>query len=90
MKDEAGKMKAKGGEPTAEAVTVVWPVAPEAERLSVLMKAKSALKPDFTTQLAYIQEVMPHSKSKRAVQAQFKENHPSWKVWLESQGRVLP
>lgn len=42
MKDEAGKMKAEGVEPTAEAVAVVWPVAPEAERLSLLMKAKSA------------------------------------------------
>lgn len=41
MKDEARKMKAEGGEPTPEAVAVVWPVAPEAERLSLLMRAKA-------------------------------------------------
>jgi len=43
MKDEAQRMKAEGGEPTPEAVAVVWPVAPEAERLKLLMKAKSAV-----------------------------------------------
>jgi hypothetical protein len=41
MKDEARRMKAEGVEPTAEAVAVVWPRAPEAERLSLLMAAKA-------------------------------------------------
>lgn len=33
-----------GLEPTAEAVAVVWPPAPEAERLSLLMRSKAELK----------------------------------------------
>jgi hypothetical protein len=43
MKDEARRMKDQRGEPTPEAVAVVWPVAPEAERLSQLMQAKAAV-----------------------------------------------
>lgn len=34
-----------GVEPTAEAVAVVWPPAPEAERLSLLMRTKAAMHP---------------------------------------------
>jgi len=41
MKDKAQRMKAEGGEPTPEAV--VWPVAPEAERLKLLMRAKATV-----------------------------------------------
>jgi hypothetical protein len=43
MKDEARRMKDEGGEATPEAVAVVWPVAPEAERLKLLMRAKAAV-----------------------------------------------
>lgn len=35
----------QGVEPTAEAVAVLWPPAPEAERLSLLMRAKAAMHP---------------------------------------------
>lgn len=36
-----------GVEPTVEAVAVVWPPAPEAERLSLLMRAKITQKAEF-------------------------------------------
>jgi len=45
MKDEAATKKK--GEPTAEAVAVVWPVAPEAERLKLLMRAKAPHKAQY-------------------------------------------
>lgn len=47
MKDEARRMKAEGCEATPEAVAVVWPVAPEAERLKLLMRAKAPHKAEY-------------------------------------------
>lgn len=44
MKDESRRMKDEGIQPKSGAVAVVWPPAPEAERLSVLMRSKAELK----------------------------------------------